>query len=129
MSAYWTTRAAEVTAADSSAATDPWREMLRKYLYQTQPEQAQALERSGELEAYLTVRVADARELEEMLEEQMDGMDNATMVAESLAMGEMMPPVGEEAQVVIPEDLEEADAAMADAAEKFLTSSRNPSPK
>jgi hypothetical protein len=129
MSAYWTTRAAEVVAADSSAATDPWRDMLRRYLYRTQPEQANAMAQAGQLEAYLTVRAADARELEEMLEDSMGGVENAPMIAQSIALGELMPPAGDDAERPIPEDLEEADAAMSDAAEKFLTSNRNQLPK
>ena len=129
MEAYWTTQAAELIKADPDVMSDPWRELLRRYLEQTQPEKAATLAAAGQLEAFLTVAVADARELEEALEEQMAGVENAPMLAENLALEHLMPKAGDDVDRPIPEDWEEADAAMADAAAAFLTSNRNPSPK
>lgn len=131
MQAYWTNRAAEVVAADPDAATDPWRELYRRYLAEVTPQRVAALTATGELEPFLTVQVAEARSLEEALFASMDGIPQASMLAESLAMTELMPKAGGDEDRPMPEDLDEANAAMADAAEKFLAMplSPNPSPK
>ena len=72
MEAYWTTQAAELIKADPDVMSDPWRELLRRYLEQTQPEKAATLAAARQIRvsdpnAFATATAADANAASEVV--------------------------------------------------------------
>ena len=101
------------------AAQDPWRELLRTYLRRNEPEKVAKL--AGELEAYLTVHVAAAREAQAALALLLAWDPNAEQSAEQLALADLLPISESEKDQPTSEELEEAQGMAQDAAAQFLS--------
>lgn len=114
---YWKQRAEEAKQAGYQPG-NAWEKQLAKHLQDLFPEKFKELK--GDLEAYLQVMTASAMQRAADLEDQ----GTSPEVARELAMQELLQPPPEEEDQPEPWELEGAEAALEDAAQRHL--SQNP---